>query len=137
MVAVEELAGERPRRKPTWSGQDEHCTFSAGGSSRRRRGFVGQNMEDRLYSCVELLYRSAPRSHLFGCLICSCDEVSTSNMPTAGSVASSDVYGGACGGVHSTGGVGSRKPLSVATQSTGTPGSDIIGEALSVPSLYT
>ena len=54
---MEELAGERPRRKPTWSGQDEHCTFSAGGSSRRRRGFVGQNMKE----AVEELAGERPR----------------------------------------------------------------------------
>ena len=57
MVAVEELAGERPRHNPTWSGQDEHCTLSAGGSSRRRRGIAGQKMKE----AVEELAGERPR----------------------------------------------------------------------------
>ena len=71
------------RRKPTWSGQDENCTLSAGGTSRRRRGFSGQNAEgpDILMVCrctVRCIYGRVPDIMDSVCWLCGCDEGSVS-----------------------------------------------------------
>ena len=74
---MEELAGERPRRKPTWSGQDENCTLSAGGTSQRRRGFSGLKLIDADLLCpTRCNIGRVPDSSDSVCSLCGWDEVS-------------------------------------------------------------
>jgi len=74
------------RRKPTWSGQDEHCTLSAGGSSRRRRGFSGQMSNDPTMMLVGTMHMFG--FHLSGIryAVYLVRRVELLSLPTAGSV---------------------------------------------------